>query len=81
MRSSYDFAGRRSAALAAPPGLAPQASSDRLPNLLVPRPGAVLSLDRKDSPVKIRLLPIAVIVGALLLALVLGDGTVWPPFM
>jgi hypothetical protein len=31
--------------------------------------------------VKTRLLPVAIIVGALLLALVLGDGTVWPPFM
>jgi hypothetical protein len=48
--------------------------------ILVTPAGAVLSLDRKDSPVKTRLLPIAIIVGALMLALLLADDTPWPHF-
>jgi hypothetical protein len=52
--------------------------SDRACITLVTPAGAVLSHERKDSPVKARLAFLAVVLGALMLALVMADGTPWP---
>jgi len=42
------------------------------------RPGLFPSNERKDSPVKAKIMLWAVVLGAVLLALVAADGNGWP---
>ncbi len=42
--------------------------------------GAVLSHKGKGSPVKTRMAFVVVVIGALVLALAIGDGSPWPGF-
>lgn len=52
-------------------------TSDRVDSLLLPG-RAVLPSDGKDSPVKAKMTFLAVILGTVVLALAMADGTPWP---